>query len=76
MFKRKLFDHFLSLCYNFYRFTTPSLSNNLNDYDKNVEVSQSSRINVTERKKGFSSTKEYELIIKCKMAENGYLQTI
>jgi hypothetical protein len=52
------------------------LFNNLNDYDKNVEVSKSSRINVTERKKGFSSTKEYELIIKCKMAENGYLQTI
>lgn len=45
-------------------FIIPSLSNNLNDYDKNIEVFKSSRINVTERQKGFSSTKEYELIIK------------
>ena len=45
-------------------FIIPSLSNNLNDYDKNVEVFKSSRINVIEIKKGFSSSKEYELIIK------------
>jgi hypothetical protein len=63
--KRKifyLFSGFLVICSII--FVIPSLSNNLNDYDKNIEVFKSSRINVTERKKGFSTTKEYELIIK------------
>jgi hypothetical protein len=63
--KRKLFYWFSGfLVIISIVFIIPSLSNNLNDYDKNVEVFKSSRINVTERKKGFSSTKEYELIIK------------
>jgi hypothetical protein len=63
--KRKIFywfSGFLVLCSVV--FVIPSLSNNLNDYDKNIEIFKSSRIKATERQKGFSSTKEYELIIK------------
>jgi len=63
--KRKIFywfSGFLVLCSIF--FVIPNLSKDLKDYEKNVEVFKSSRINVTERQKGFSSTKEYELTIK------------
>ena len=49
-------------------FVIPNLSKDLKDYDKSVEVFKKSRINVTERQKGFSTIKDSELIITM---ENG-----
>ncbi|WP_298147520.1 hypothetical protein [Flavobacterium sp.] len=49
-------------------FVVPDLSKDLNDYDKSVEVFKKSRIDVTERQKGFSTIKDFELIISM---ENG-----
>ena len=63
--KRKLFylfSGFLVFCSVF--FVIPSLSKNLKDYDKSVEVFKDSRINITERQKGFSTVKDSELIIE------------
>ena len=62
--KRKLFyifSGFLVICSIV--FIIPSLSNNLNDYDKSIEVMKSSRIDYTERQKGFTTIKDSELVI-------------
>jgi len=62
--KRKIFywfSGFLVLCSLF--FIIPNLSKDLKDYEKSVEVFKNSRINITERQKGFSTIKNSELII-------------
>jgi hypothetical protein len=44
-------------------FVIPSLSKNLKNYDKSVEIFKSSRVNIFEKGKGFSVVKDSELII-------------
>ncbi len=56
------FTGFLVICCIF--FVIPNLSNCLKDYTKSVGILESSRMNTTERNKGFAKIRDSELILR------------